>query len=577
MQYFQVLNLQREPFSNSPDPEFFFQSRRHVGCLQKLELSIRLRRGLSVVVGEVGTGKTTLCRQLIRRFARDPGVETHLILDPLFPSSRDFLKALSSMFGLPRTSEGEPSEWRIKDEIQKHLFRRGVEEGKIVVLILDEGQKIPRDCLEVLRELLNYEVNQYKLLQIVLFAQKEFEEVLSQHKNFADRINFYGSLGPFGFGEMKAMILFRLGRAKEGFSTPRLFTFWGFVALYRATGGYPRKVVHLCHRTLMTLIVQNRSIAGWSTVRWSARMIFRRERRSRAWAVALAGLLTAGAALLWAFGGSGPATGWKAAGLGGLKALGLLSTKTGTEAAKPHAPGPGETSSPAKNPHGPSPPSQSPPSGTPEVSPGVSPPTGRASEPEAPGTQAAGEAGGRSSRQTESVSGRSAGLASPGEATAPARPPDSLGPLTVPPGTTLSELVRLVYGSSDALILQAVKGANPHIREVSVIGAGKTIVFPAALAPVSWPEGRYLVALAVRDSLEECFRCLVRHPKDGPAVRICPFWSPEDGLRFALVFKESFSSEGTAAAFIGGLPPAMGRDSRILGNRTQETLVFGRW
>ena len=76
MDYFSILNLNKEPFSNSPDPEYFFQSRQHYGCLQKIELSLRLRRGLNVVIGDVGAGKTTLCRQLIRRFAGDEGSET---------------------------------------------------------------------------------------------------------------------------------------------------------------------------------------------------------------------------------------------------------------------------------------------------------------------------------------------------------------------------------------------------------------------------------------------------------------------------------------------------------------------
>ena len=92
MDYFKILNLKKEPFSNSPEPEFFFQSVKHVGCLQKLELAVRLRRGLSVVVGEVGTGKTTLCRQLILRFAASEEdkkqIETHLILDPSFEFPR---------------------------------------------------------------------------------------------------------------------------------------------------------------------------------------------------------------------------------------------------------------------------------------------------------------------------------------------------------------------------------------------------------------------------------------------------------------------------------------------------------
>jgi len=82
MEYFKLLNLDKEPFSNSPDPDYFFKSRQHNECLQKLELSLRLRRGLNVVIGEVGTGKTTLCRQMIKKFSRDEQFETHLILDP---------------------------------------------------------------------------------------------------------------------------------------------------------------------------------------------------------------------------------------------------------------------------------------------------------------------------------------------------------------------------------------------------------------------------------------------------------------------------------------------------------------
>ena len=91
MEYFRILNLIREPFSNSPEPEFFFQSAKHVSCLQQLELAIRLRRGLNVVMGHVGTGKTTLCRHLITQFMEKSeeadAVETHLLMDPAFSTS----------------------------------------------------------------------------------------------------------------------------------------------------------------------------------------------------------------------------------------------------------------------------------------------------------------------------------------------------------------------------------------------------------------------------------------------------------------------------------------------------------
>lgn len=82
MEYFSILNFDREPFSNSPDPRFFFHSRQHRDCLNKVEIAIRLKRGLSVILGDVGTGKSTLCRELIRKLAEDEKIDTHLFLTP---------------------------------------------------------------------------------------------------------------------------------------------------------------------------------------------------------------------------------------------------------------------------------------------------------------------------------------------------------------------------------------------------------------------------------------------------------------------------------------------------------------
>jgi len=125
MDYFRIIHLIKEPFSNSPDPEYFFQSRQHVDCLQKLELALRLRRGLNVVVGDVGTGKTTLCRQLIRRFAGEDDCETHLILDPHFSSSSEFLATVAEMFAGAKPTP-DANDWQLKEIIKKHIFKKGV-------------------------------------------------------------------------------------------------------------------------------------------------------------------------------------------------------------------------------------------------------------------------------------------------------------------------------------------------------------------------------------------------------------------------------------------------------------------
>lgn len=269
MEPFRLLHLASEPFSNSPDPDFFFESRRHRECRTQLELSIRMRRGLNVVVGDVGTGKTTLCRQLLRRLSEDPTTSVHLLLDPGFRSARDALEAVLTCL-VPDASPpgGEAAQ---KEAIKQALFQQAAEAGKTVVLILDEGQKIPPFFLEILREMLNFETNQHKLLQIVLFAQPEFEAVLREFPNVFDRVSFWYRLTPLSRREVREMIDFRLKAAGASAGVHAFFSPLALGAIYRVTRGYPRRIVDLCHQCLLRLILEDQSRVGWRMVRGRAR------------------------------------------------------------------------------------------------------------------------------------------------------------------------------------------------------------------------------------------------------------------------------------------------------------------
>jgi general secretion pathway protein A len=266
MDYFQLLRLNKEPFSNSPDPAFFYPSKQHAGCLQKLEIAIRLKRGLNVIIGDVGTGKTTLCRHIVQRFSEDQNVQIYLILDPGFKNSLEFLSEVARLFGLIHDDENL-DEWAIKERIKKYLYAEGVKNDKIISIIIDEGQKIPYFCLELLREFLNYETNDQKLLQIIIFAQQEFNSILAAHANFTDRINICHELEPLGFFDTIKKIQFRLNKASEGRVPPNIFTWPAFWAIYTATRGYPRKILHLCHLVLLGLIIQNKTKANFFLVR----------------------------------------------------------------------------------------------------------------------------------------------------------------------------------------------------------------------------------------------------------------------------------------------------------------------
>ena len=260
MEYFKLLNLNREPFSNSPDPELFFHSRRHTRCLQELELAIRLGRGLCVVAGEVGTGKTTICRHLIRNMAGEESMEIHMILDPSFESAGEMLGVLNSLFNGKDQAEKCTTQSAHKEMIKDYLFRKGVDEQKTVILVVDEGQKLNSSGVEVLREFLNYETNDQKLLQIIIFAQNEIEQILAQHQNFADRVGLYHKLLPLGRRDTREFIKYRLD--KTGANDPAkpmvYFTFSSMRLIHSLTGGYPRKIINLCHNIMLALIIRGK-------------------------------------------------------------------------------------------------------------------------------------------------------------------------------------------------------------------------------------------------------------------------------------------------------------------------------
>jgi len=188
MSYYKVLGFAREPFSTSPDPEFFFESREHETALTNLMIELRLKRGLSVVLGDVGTGKTTLSRKLISLLRSKEDFIFNIVLDPAFESEELFLTKIARNFELMLPTS--PTILDVQEALERFLFRKGIDENKTVVLIVDEAQKLNEVTLEALRVLLNYETNEFKLLQLILLGQLELYAKIVNMQNFLDRISF---------------------------------------------------------------------------------------------------------------------------------------------------------------------------------------------------------------------------------------------------------------------------------------------------------------------------------------------------------------------------------------------------
>lgn len=266
MSYYAVLGLKKEPFSSSPDPEFFYDSYEHKAALIRLLVEIRLRRGLSLILGDVGTGKTTLSRKLFQMLQVRPDILFYMIMDPTATSEELFLESLVRAFNIPDAATGQSSILDYKESLKKFLFQKGAEENKTVVLVIDEAQKLNPLSLEVLRVLLNYETNEYKLLQLVLFSQMELLPVIKAIKNFFDRIILKYVLNPLDEQETKDMIEFRLRQA--GFnSNLKLFTDEAVSEIYRYSQGYPRRINLICHNALRALLAEDKTVVDPALIR----------------------------------------------------------------------------------------------------------------------------------------------------------------------------------------------------------------------------------------------------------------------------------------------------------------------
>lgn len=267
MSYYKLLGLNDEPFSTSPDPSFFFLSKQHKAALTRLRIALNLKRGLSIIVGDVGTGKTTLSRKLSQVLREEPDVCFHMVLNPYFKTQKQFLNRLVTLFHAPVDSK-RASGLDCIEAIEQFLYKTGVQDRKRVVLLIDEAQLLPDYVLEILRILLNYETNEFKILQLILVGQLELVPLLSKMPNFWDRIALKCVIKPLDLDETKEMIHFRLQQA--GYKGEGLFAEGAIRAIHEHTRGYPRQMSMLCHNLLETLVMQDRREVDEALVRDTA-------------------------------------------------------------------------------------------------------------------------------------------------------------------------------------------------------------------------------------------------------------------------------------------------------------------
>lgn len=243
--YLHHFGLREFPFNLTPDVGFAYHATHFQGALNTLLLALHGGEGFIKVTGEVGTGKTLLCRSLLGQLG-EPCVSAYVPNPKLHP--HEMLRCLASELGV-RGRRG-----RDEHELYASLERRLLAlagEGKRVVLCIDEAQALPTETLETLRLLSNLETGKHKLLQIVLFGQPELNQLLARAplRSLASRISFSASLRALSLHDFRCYLRHRLGVA--GWNGPELFSAGASWLLWLGSGGVPRRANSIAHKALM--------------------------------------------------------------------------------------------------------------------------------------------------------------------------------------------------------------------------------------------------------------------------------------------------------------------------------------
>jgi len=251
--YLQYYRLQEPPFNITPDPRFMVFSRQHQEAFDHLLFGIRERKGFIQLTGEVGTGKTTVCRRVLEELG--PNYKTALILNP-FLSASQLLRAIAHELGL---SQRRSDRLSVLLALNDYVLEE-VNAGNDVVLLFDEAQNLSHELLEMVRLLSNLETNNQKLLQICLIGQPELRQKLAEPslRQLRQRITVRYHLGPLTLEETADYISRRLELA--GANGWPQFDAEAVRRVYEYSGGVPRLINAVCDKTLLAGFVKERQV-----------------------------------------------------------------------------------------------------------------------------------------------------------------------------------------------------------------------------------------------------------------------------------------------------------------------------
>lgn len=262
MNHLEFFGLQEDPFRLTPDRNYYFPTKGHAGLREVIRYGLEGDEGFIIVTGEIGTGKTLMLRLMMDDLP--DRFETALILSPHL-SRLELLLAIFQDIGLPIPTDNTASLDSLLRILNDHLYALA-QQGKKLLIVIDEAQNLPDESLEQLRLLSNFETDTQKLLQIVLFGQPELRDKLAQNnmRQLAQRVSIMETLSPLSKQEMVSYILHRFKKSGV-YEMPRSFATTDL--LWRFTKGYPRLINKIMSRTLLVAYAEKETRISRKIVR----------------------------------------------------------------------------------------------------------------------------------------------------------------------------------------------------------------------------------------------------------------------------------------------------------------------